>query len=114
MDLKQIIKRCHDRKDRTLNQQRTIVLPAGYDEYPYHFRVYYTHENSALLYELEKANISFMPIGRVPFDRAPADWVRSDSYHDRIKDQQDTSELATAAVVCLMGDRDLYGRNIWI
>lgn len=90
MDLNKIIQRCHDRKDRTLNQRRTIVLPAGYDEYPYHFQVYYAHEKSAILYELEKANISFVPIGRVPFDRAPADWVRSDNYRDRIKDRQDT------------------------
>ena len=90
MELKQIIKHCHDRENWTLNQRKTIVLPAGYDEYPYHFRVHYAHENSVILYELEKANISFMPIGKVPFDRAPADWARSDNYRDRIKDQQDT------------------------
>ena len=90
MDLNKIIQRCHDGKERTLNQRKTIVLPAGYDEYPYHFRVHYAHEESAILYELEQSNISFMPISRVPFDRAPADWDRSDAFRDRIKDRQET------------------------
>ena len=89
MELNKIIKRCHDRKNRMLNQRQTIVLPAGYDEYPFHFRVHYAHETSVFLYALEKANISFMPIGRVPFDRAPADWTRSDNYRNRINNQQD-------------------------
>lgn len=89
MELNKIIKLCHDRKNRMLNQRKTIVLPAGYDEYPFHFRVYYAHEKSVFLYALEKANISFMPIGRVPFDRAPADWTRSDNYRNRINNRQD-------------------------
>ena len=86
MELKKIIQHCLDRKHRTLNQQQTIVLPAGYDAYPYHFQVHYAHEKSAFLYELEKANISFMPIGQEPSDRAPANWKQS----NRIKDRQDT------------------------
>lgn len=86
MELKKIIQRCHDRKNRTLNQQQTLVLPAGYETYPYHFRVHYAHEKSVILYELEKASISFMPIGQEPFDRAPENWNQS----DRIKDRQDT------------------------
>ena len=90
MELEKIIQRCHDRKDRTLNQRRTIVLPAGYNEYPYHFRVHYAHEKSAILYELENANISFIPIGKVPFDRAPAEWNRSNKHQDRIMDRQET------------------------
>ena len=88
MELKQIIKRCCDPENRTLNQRKTIVLPGRHEQYPYHFRVHYAHECSVLLYELEKANISFMPIGKVPFDRAPADWTRSDNSCDRIKHRQ--------------------------
>ena len=90
MELKKIIQRCHDRKNRALNQRQTIVLPAGYDAYPYHFRVHHAHEKSVILYELEKANISFMPIGQEPFDCAPSDWAQSDDYYNRIKDRQDT------------------------
>ncbi len=90
MELEKIIQRCHARKDQTRHQRKTIVLPAGDTEYPYHFRVHYAHEQSAILYELEQSNISFIPIGRVPFDRAPADWDRSDALHDRIKDRQET------------------------
>ena len=88
MKLEKIIQRCHDLENRTLNQRKTIVLPAGYDEYPYHFRVHYAYEKSAILYELEQSNISLIPISRVPFDRAPADWARNDKYRDRIMDQQ--------------------------
>ena len=90
MELKKIIQRCHDRKNRALNQRQTIVLPAGYDAYPYHFRVHHAHEKSVFLYELEKANISFMPIGQEPSDCAPSDWAQSDDYSNRIKDRQDT------------------------
>ena len=90
MELKKIIERCHDWKNCTWKQHKTIVLPARCEQYPYHFRVHYAHEKSALLYELEKAHISFMPIGSVPFDRAPADWTRSDNYRDRIRDPQGT------------------------
>ena len=88
MELKKIIERCHDRKNCTWKQHKTIVLPARCEQYPYHFRVHYAHEKSALLYELEKAHVSFMPIGKVPFDRGPADWTRSDNYRDRIRDPQ--------------------------
>ena len=84
--LKQIIQQCHNRKNRTLIQRKTIVLPAGYNEYPYHFRVHYAHGKSAILYDLEKADISFLPIGRAPFDRAPSDWASE----ERIENRQDT------------------------
>ena len=84
--LKQIIQQCHDRKNRRLSQRKTTVLPAGYNEYPYHFRVHYAHEKSAILYDLEKAHISFMPIGQSPFDRAPRDWASE----ERIENRQDT------------------------
>ena len=86
--LKQIIQQCHNRKHRTLSQRKTIVLPAGDAEYPYHFRVHYAHQKSALLYDFEKVNISFLPVGREPFDRAPGDWLQSNNHRDRIHNQQ--------------------------
>ena len=86
----QIIEQCHHRQHQTLNQRKTVVLPARYDGYPYHFRVHYAHEKSVLLYDLEKADISFLPIGREPSDRAPADWNRIDKYLDRVNNQQKT------------------------
>ena len=84
--LKQIIQQCHNRKNRTPSQRKTTVLPAGYNEYPYHFRVHYAHEKSVILYDLEKAHISFMLIGQSPFDRAPSDWASK----KRIENRQDT------------------------
>ena len=87
--LKHVIQQCHNRMHRTLNQRKTIVLPA-YNKYPYHFRVHYAYGESAILYDLEKANISFLPIGQSPFDRAPTDWNRIDKHRDRINNQQMT------------------------
>ena len=84
--LKQIIQQCHNRKNRTRNQRQTIVLPAGYMKYPYHFQVHYAYGESAILYDLEKVNISFLPIGQSPFDRAPNDWASE----ERIEKRQDT------------------------
>ena len=119
MELKTIIQHCHDRKNRTLNQRKTIVLPGGYDEYPYHFRVYHAHEKSVILYKLEKANISFMPIEQEPFDRAPADWARSDDYYNRIKDRQDTGSwrprrwYASWGIGIYTGETSGYEDAIW-
>ena len=90
--LKKIIQQCHERKHRRLTQRKTIVLPAGYNEYLHHYRVHYSDEKSAMLYELEKANISFMPIGENPFDRPPANWNRSDNFRDRIKHRQSAQD----------------------
>ena len=84
--LKQIIQQCHNRMPRTLSQRKTIVLPARYNEYPYHFRVHYAYGESVILYNLEKANISFLPIGQSPFDRAPSNWGNK----KRIKNRQNT------------------------
>ena len=90
--LKKIIQQCHERKHRRLTQRKTIVLPAGHNDHLHHYRVHYAHEKSAMLYELEKANISFMPIGEDPFDRPPANWNRSDNYRDRIKNRQNAQD----------------------
>ena len=86
--LKKIIQQCHEQKHRRLTQQKTIVLPAGYNESSHHYRVHYAHKKSVMLYELENANISFMPIGTDPFDRPPANWNRSNNNRERIKHRQ--------------------------
>ena len=83
-----LIQKCHARHQETRTQQQTAVLSAGYDEYPYHYRVHYAQEHSALLYAFEEADISVLPIGKSPFDRAPADWLRKDAYRNRVDARQ--------------------------
>ena len=86
--LTKIIQQCHERKHRKLTQRKTIVLPTGYNEYLHHYRVYYAHGKSAILHELERANISFMPIGKDPFDRPPGNWNRYNNQRNRINHRQ--------------------------
>ena len=74
--LKDIIQRCHQRREKPLRHQRkTIVTPALYKGLPYHFTVHCAWRYPVRLYELEQSNISFMPIGRVPaYDHGPWDF----------------------------------------
>lgn len=70
--LKDIIERCHQRHKKPLRQRKTIITPAPYKGLPYHFTVYCAHRYRVRLFDLEQANISFMPIGRAPVnDRGP-------------------------------------------
>ena len=72
---KDIIQRCHQRHKKPLLQRKTIVSPALYRDYPYHFTVSCAYKYPLRLYELEQAGISFMPIGRAPQDdRGPTDF----------------------------------------
>ena len=64
--LKDIIQHCHQRHEKPLRQRRTVITPALYKGLPYHFTVYCARKYPVKLYELEQANISFMPIGRAP------------------------------------------------
>ena len=64
--LKDAIQRCHQRHRNPLRQRKTIVTPALYKSLPYHFRVYCAWRYPVRLYELEQADISFMPIGFAP------------------------------------------------
>ena len=64
--LKDIIQRCHQRHKKPLRQRKTNVTPALYKGLPYHFTVYCAWRYPVKLYELEQADISFMPIGRAP------------------------------------------------
>ncbi|MDE0423290.1 MAG: hypothetical protein OXN25_00320 [Candidatus Poribacteria bacterium] len=73
--LKDIIQRCHQQREKSLRQRKTIVIPALYKDYPYHFRVHCARAHAIRLYDLEQANISFMPIGHAPkFDHAPGNF----------------------------------------
>lgn len=64
--LNNIIERCHQRHKKPLRQRKTIITPAPYKGLPYHFTVYCGHRYPVRLYDLEQANISFMPIGHAP------------------------------------------------
>ena len=73
--MKDIIQDCHQRQEQSLRQRKTIVTPALHKDYPYHFRVHCARGYAVRLYDLEQANISFMPIGHAPqYDHAPKDF----------------------------------------
>ena len=72
--LKDILQRCHQRHKKPLRQRKTRVTPALYRGLPYHFTVYCAWRYPVRLYELEQADISFMPIGQAPHhDHGPRD-----------------------------------------
>ena len=70
--VKDIIQQCHERRQKVMQQRETIVSPTLHGEYPYHYIVYCAHRYPLRLHALEQVDISFMPIGQVPFDRGPA------------------------------------------
>ena len=70
--LKSILQRCHQRHEKPLRQKKTIVTPSTYKSLYYHFTVYCAAKTPVRLYDLEEADISFMPAGRAPTnDRVP-------------------------------------------
>lgn len=71
--LKNIIERCQERRENPLRQRKTTIVAATHKKgLPYEHTVYCAHRYSTTYYALEKANISFMPIGRAPGnDRGP-------------------------------------------
>ena len=70
--LKNIIQRCHRRHEKPLRQRKTVVTPAVHKGLYYHFTVYCAHRHPVPLYDLEQANISFMPTGcTATYDRIP-------------------------------------------
>ena len=72
--LKDIVQRCHQRHEKPLRQRRTVVTPALYKGLPYHFTIYCGRRYPVRLYDLEQADVSFMPIGHVPmYDNGPTD-----------------------------------------
>ena len=73
--LKDIIQRCHQLQGKSLRQRKTKVSPALHKDYPYHFTVRCARGYAVRLYDLEQADISFMPIGHAPqHDRVPGDF----------------------------------------
>ena len=70
--LQDIIQRCHQRREKPLRQKKTVVTPSVYKSLLYHFTVYCARRDPVRLYDLEQADISFMPIGGVSErDRVP-------------------------------------------
>ena len=69
--LQDMIARCHQRHEKPLQQQKSIVEPLLYRGLPYHFTVYCAHRYPVMLQDLEAADISFMPIGQVPGNDRP-------------------------------------------
>ena len=74
--LRNIIQRCHRRHEKPLKQRKTAITPALYKRgSPFLFTVYCAHRYPVVLADLERADISFMPIGRAPgYDRGPNDF----------------------------------------
>ena len=75
--LEDIFQRCHKRhaERETLRQRKTVITPALYKRYPYHIKVHCVRSNPLTLDALEKADISFMPIGHAPEnDQGPRDF----------------------------------------
>ena len=70
--LKDVIQRCHQRYEKPLRHRKTVVTPSIYKGLLYHFTVYCARRYPVRLYDLEQADISFMPIGRTgESDRVP-------------------------------------------
>ena len=74
--LEDLIQRCHQRHEKPLRQRKTAAMPAVYiKNYPHQYTVYCAHQYPVRLHDLEQADISFMPMGRVPEgDRGPGDF----------------------------------------
>ena len=70
--LKNLIQHCHKRHEKPLRQKKTLLLPATYKGVFYHFTVLCASRYPVKLYDLEHAEISFMPIGHATeHDRLP-------------------------------------------
>ena len=70
--LEDIIRRCHQRHAQPLRQIKTVVTPSVYKGLFYHFTVYCAQRYPVRLYDLERAGISFMPVGGGPgYERVP-------------------------------------------
>lgn len=84
--LKNLIKRCHERHNKPLQQRQTLITPATYiPGSSYDYTVYCANKYPLRLYALEEAQISFMPIGRAPEnDRGPKTFDRD----NRLSKQQ--------------------------
>ena len=64
--LKDIIQRCHQRHEKLFRQKKTVVTPSAYKGIHHQFTVYCAQKYPVRLYDLEEAEISFMPVGGGP------------------------------------------------
>ena len=64
--LEDIIQRCHQRRTHPLQAKKTVVTPSTYKGIHHQFTVYCAQRYPVRLYDLEEAEISFMPVGRGP------------------------------------------------
>lgn len=64
--LTNIIQRCHTRSKERVRQRHTIFTPQLNQVHPYHYKVQCARGTRILLDDLERADISFMPIGHIP------------------------------------------------
>ena len=102
--LKDIIQRCHQRHNKSLLQRKTIVTPALDKGRLYHFTALCAYKYPVRLYELERAGISFMPIGAHTSLRS-----RSEEFWGRTVFETATPNgLGDPAVGKLLGHTDLY------
>ena len=102
--LKHIIQRCHQRHEKPLRQRKTMVTPALYKGLPYHFTVHCAWKYPVRLYELEHADISFMPIGRAPErDHGPRSFGG-----ERFLKRQSIADLANPTMAQIMGNTGVY------
>ena len=71
--LEDIIQRCHQRHEKSLRQRKTVAMPAMYTKIsPHQYTVYCAHRYPVMLHDLERADISFMPMGHAPdHDQGP-------------------------------------------
>lgn len=97
--IQEIIQRCHTRhaESGSLRQRKTVVTLAMYKRPPFQIKVHCARANPQTLDVLEKAGISFMPIGHAPHnDHAPQDFGgirfkrRQTSRSWRVKQWQDS------------------------
>ena len=73
--LQDLISRCHDRHRNPLNQRKSLPKPSFYKGYPNDFKIYCAYKYPVMTHDLETADISFMPIGKVPgTDYPPRDF----------------------------------------
>ena len=74
--LKSIIQQCHQRHEKPLRQRQTVATPAVYTkDYHHQYTVYCAYRYPVMLQDLVRAHISFMPIGRAPWnDQGPEDY----------------------------------------
>ena len=71
--LEDIIQRCHQRHEKPLRQRKTVAMPAMYTKISRHqYTVCCAHQYPVMLHDLERADISFMPMGHAPdHDQGP-------------------------------------------